>query len=121
MFNNITWQGYWITLALLSAGYYLVIYLLYYRNDFKIILPKKLQDHPSSTPSASSLVEKPSGQPSLFEENRNVSHPVDAEDRLVSSLMDELTAYFEEVIVHAYAFPVQHILPDSHQLCLHMT
>ena len=96
MFSNISWQGYWITLALISAGYYLVIYLLYYRNDFKIIIPKKLQNHSGNTSSAFSSVEKPSGQPSLFEENRNVLHPTDAEDRLVSSLMDELTAYFEE-------------------------
>jgi hypothetical protein len=97
MFNNISWQGYWITLALISAGYYLAIYLLYYRNDFKIILPKsKPQDHSGNSSLSFPSMEKPTLQPTLFEENEHVSHPADNEDHLVSSLMDELTAYFKE-------------------------
>jgi len=96
MFNNISWQGYWISLVLISTGYYLIIYLLYYRSDFKIIIPRKLGSHSGNTSTPFSSVEKPLGQPSLFEENISVLHSTDAEDRQVSSLMDELTAYFEE-------------------------
>jgi hypothetical protein len=78
MFNNISWQGYWTTLALISVGYYLVIYLVYYRIDFKL-----------------RLHQKPSGETvaSLF----NFSSPIEKSDeRLIDDFMDEVRAFFEQ-------------------------
>jgi hypothetical protein len=42
MINNISWQGYWMSIALLTGSYYLVILLLYYRNDFKYWLASSM-------------------------------------------------------------------------------
>lgn len=44
MFTHISWSSYFITIAILSAGYYLVIGYLYYRNDvLQLISPKKVE------------------------------------------------------------------------------
>ena len=40
MFTNISWQNYWTTLAVLMVVYYIIIYLLYFRNNFSFKLPK---------------------------------------------------------------------------------
>ncbi|HWJ29135.1 MAG TPA: hypothetical protein VNS32_21515, partial [Flavisolibacter sp.] len=57
MLHTISWQGYWTTLALITVGYYLAIYLLYFRKDFGIISYRKLIKAEEDTPLPSS--EKP--------------------------------------------------------------
>lgn len=99
MLNNISWQGYWTTLALLSAGYYLVIYLLYYRSDFKIIFPRKGQQRNSGDVFTAVInTGNPTTQPSSIQNDGNdfEKPPIDSEEGIVYHLMDEVTAYFEE-------------------------
>jgi hypothetical protein len=103
MVNNISWQGYWISIALLTAGYYLVIYLLYFRKDFSIEWnknPKSGKKCPLSslapdnaapytvTPEQSALFNNPV---ELQELARN---PIES---AVYACMDEVAAYLEEV------------------------
>ena len=78
---NISWQGYWIWLAVISAGYYLVIYLLYYRHDHKVWIHPKPYNSDGIVPASESII-----QPHVEK---------DAE-RLIDSCMDELNAFFEE-------------------------
>lgn len=102
MFNNISWQGYWITIALLTGGYYLVIYLLYFRKDFSIecsnrLKPKEesssLSIPPNSIASAIDAVQ----QPSRFDNSEEFqsSFP-DTIEHAVYACMDEINAYLEE-------------------------
>lgn len=119
MLNNISWQGYWVTLALLTAGYYLVVYLLYFRKDFKISLPGKagLPKSPSASPAVTSFL-KEQAQPSLFRDGETedeFSTPTDPTEQAVYACMDELTAYFEsakkaKVMKTEVLFAVQRIL-----------
>ncbi len=81
MINNISWQSYWIWLAVISTGYYLVIYLLYYRHDFKVWIHRK----PYYSDGIVSASES------------NIQPPVERDaERLIDSCMDELNAFFEE-------------------------
>ena len=100
MLNNITWQGYWATLALLSAGYYLVIYLLYYRNDFTV--PFKGHKDLVKSPTASHAINtflKEQVQPTLFDDDEGeddfATPSPGSEEGMVYACMDELSAYFE--------------------------
>ncbi|WP_121356762.1 hypothetical protein [Flavisolibacter nicotianae] len=102
MFNNISWQGYWITIALLTAGYYLVIYLLYFRKDFSIEWRKDskrneespfLSTSPDSAVSFSDAVQ----QSSLFDNFEEFQRPsADTIEHAVYTCMDEINAYLEE-------------------------
>lgn len=101
MFNAISWQGYWITLALLSSIYYAAILLLFFREDLKAWLHKKSnrvwqtapatqgpEPHASQTPV----------QPSLFGEDIAADFqapPAGSEEHRVYACMDELNAFFE--------------------------
>jgi hypothetical protein len=97
MFNNISWQGYWLSLALVSASYYLVVYLLYFRSDFKITLPRKIRPHhPGVVSSATATGSNPAHSSFLEKKESDFEMPPpDSEERVVYGLMDELTAYFE--------------------------
>ena len=81
MINNISWQSYWIWLAVISAGYYLIIYLLYYRHDFKAWIHPKPYNSDGIASASESIIQPPVEK--------------DAE-RLIDSCMDELNAFFEE-------------------------
>jgi hypothetical protein len=97
MFNTISWQGYWIALAFLSAAYYLAIYLLYFRNGFKISLPSKKGPRISESRIASQ-----SG-PAQSIDIGLTSHPEfqrpeqGTDEHVVYALIDEVAAYFNEV------------------------
>lgn len=95
MLNNITWQGYWVTLALLSAGYYLAIYVLYFRNDFKIAFPKRntLQKYSAASPAVAAVIEQQVQTPADQKEEGSV---MDINEGLVGACLDELNAYFDE-------------------------
>jgi hypothetical protein len=102
MFHTISWQSYWLTLALLLAGYYLAIYLLYYRSDFKIGLSRKSLGNSLSSPVPSNNREMQTDtmlQPSLFDKIEAPLLPtavVSTEEYLAEYCMDELSAFFEE-------------------------
>lgn len=100
MFNSISWQSYWLTLALLLAGYYLTIILLYYRSDFSVLLHRKSDTRtptdltPFPTESGVPTLES---QPSLFENDAPAEFErpqAGTEEHVVYSCMDELTAFF---------------------------
>jgi hypothetical protein len=104
MFNNISWQGYWTCIALLTGGYYLVVLLLYYRSDFKVLLRSKSLNH-FQTPELKIAHSKAVGkvleklQPPFLD---NITVPEfqtpleNSDESLVYACMDELNAFFEE-------------------------
>lgn len=100
MFNAISWQSYWLTLALLSAGYYGVIYLLYYRSDFKIWVHRRSSLDGAPFPGVATTQEGQPGsgnQPSLFEEDGSSDFQFPeggSAEAVVYNCMDELTAFF---------------------------
>lgn len=101
MFNNISWQGYWITIALLSAGYYLVVYLLYFRKAFKIEWSKQTSSLKSSLSSTAPDTQSPQQesvvQPALFEPSEEFGYPkVETIEHTVYACMDEINAYMLE-------------------------
>ena len=98
MLNNISWQGYWTTLALLTVAYYFFLYLRYFRSDVKAYLQrqKPATATPTAMPSVATFL-KEQVQPSLFpyEEDDEFATPADTTVQAVYACMDELTAYFE--------------------------
>src|SRR5687768_4566017 len=96
MFNNISWQGYWLTIALISAGYYLSIYLLYFRSDFKILIGRKTTS--DSFPIAgNSLLEKEAEQSEALNDSAEFEVPgKNSEEAIVYACIDELDAFFNE-------------------------
>jgi hypothetical protein len=81
MLNNISWQSYWITVAMISAGYYLLVLLLYFRKDLMLTLNSKKVG--SNHTSDLSLV--PTNIPEL-----------EREEVLAHACMDELKTFFDE-------------------------
>ena len=74
MIDNISWQSYWFTISLILAGYYLIIYLVYFRSDFSIKFHRSHQrDGRESIPNS----------------------PI-PEEHLFNTCLGELTAFFEE-------------------------
>lgn len=78
MFNNISWQSYWVALALVSTGYYLLISFIYYRGDFRQLLSKK---------------SSPTSNPAVISQNL-VSD--ETKERMLDSCMDEISAFFQK-------------------------
>jgi hypothetical protein len=74
MMNNIGWQSYWLTIALLCAGYYLVIYIIYFRNDFVLR----------------------SAKAGLKKSENSLAAELSPEEHLFNTCLNELTAFFEE-------------------------
>jgi hypothetical protein len=100
MFNNISWQGYWLCLVLISAGYYLVIYLLYFRNDFQIILNRQYRpqdNNPFDSSSSSKFKHQSHGQPLSVSESNEFETPDNGTDEgIVYACIDEMDAFFEQ-------------------------
>jgi hypothetical protein len=93
MFNSITWQGYWVSLALLTLAYYLIVYLFFYRGDFKISIPPRRDSNCPDLSTPSPVVQPPS----FGVQEKEVIDPVNTNpEGVVYALMDELVAYFEE-------------------------
>ncbi len=97
MFNNISWQGYWLTIALTSAGYYLSIYLLYFRNDFKILIGQKKTKSSFEIAGHSSPLDESLKQSELFNDSTEFELPdKNSEEAIVYACIDELDAFFNE-------------------------
>jgi len=97
MLNTISWQGYWLSIALSLAGYYLTVYLLYFRSDFKISLPPRRK-----SPNADAFLQPRSE--GVQETGIDFSHHPEfqkpdpgSDEHFVYALIDEVAAYFNEV------------------------
>ncbi|MBO9682082.1 MAG: hypothetical protein J7502_05345 [Flavisolibacter sp.] len=83
MFENISWQSYWTLIAVLSIGYYLTVYLLYFRKG----LANRFQTQNLS------VEDLPKTSPSTFiSDNENI----DKAELQAQSCLDEINAFFEE-------------------------
>ena len=97
MFNNISWQGYWLSIALLCAGYYLSIYLLYFRNDFKILIGRKTSEASFEMAPVSGPLKTTPGLSESDTEAEEFQNPVkNSEEAIVYACIDELDAFFNE-------------------------
>ncbi|MDQ3681602.1 MAG: hypothetical protein M3352_00850 [Bacteroidota bacterium] len=98
MINNISWQGYWISIALLTASYYLVLFLLYYRNEFKhLFSARQVERVPSAVPFETN--EKVVHQPQLFSgefSQASVNQEKPEVIAIEQALKDEVQAFFDE-------------------------
>jgi len=96
MLNTISWQGYWLSLALCLVGYYLTVYLLYFQSDFKISLPSKRK-----SPNSHAFLQPRSE--GVQEPGIDLSHHPEfqkpdpgSDEHVVYALIDEVAAYFNE-------------------------
>lgn len=91
MFSNISWQQYWSSVVIIILAYYLVIYLLYFRKGFALLLPSRRHEL-NLIPKG-----KEESQPSLFENDGLESKQMTAnnEEHIAYACMDELNAFFE--------------------------
>lgn len=97
MFNNISWQAYWTTLALVSASYYLVLYWIYFRSDLEAYWNRQASNSSSLTNTFPGTSTTENHQQSLFEPAGDFQHPPkESEEAVVYACMDELTAFFEQ-------------------------
>lgn len=87
MLNNISWQGYWTVLALFLTGYYLIIYLLYYRRDFSVSVSRALSRNNSSS-------ETVPFHPSSSTTQASIAH--ESQEYLFDSCLNELAAFFDQ-------------------------
>jgi hypothetical protein len=85
MFNNISWQDYFIFLAVSTALYCLVIYLLYFKNSSIT----NFQTKQGSFNTKQTSIDQPSG---LFDQD---SYGEKELQNTVYACMDELNAFFE--------------------------
>lgn len=94
MFNNISWQGYWTSIAIFTAGYYLSIYLLYFRRDFGILFPSGLsrgEEHSFDFGSSTK-----SNKTAISESEEFQTPDTDSQEAIVYACIDELDAFFNE-------------------------
>jgi hypothetical protein len=98
MFKGISWQGYWTTLALLTAGYYFVVYLRYFRKVFNPFARQQesAAAAPAVSPAVASFLQEQT-QGSLFpdtETQAEFSLPTEPQEQAVYACLDEVSAYF---------------------------
>ena len=93
MFNNISWQSYWTAIAITTTGYYLFIYLIYFRSSVGIIIQKKGKEDLDRL----SFIKKENQQPSLLdhEESDYPSFTEDEPEHVLYACMDELNALLD--------------------------
>ncbi|MGN6402706.1 MAG: hypothetical protein ACTHMD_19770 [Flavisolibacter sp.] len=89
MFSTISWQSYWQGLAITTAVYYIVVYLVYFRRDVALFLSRKVR--------GDTIVTKDS--PS--DENNIDSDLPEEQDRaeayMAYACIDEVKALFEQL------------------------
>lgn len=96
MFNTISWQSYWIAIALSSVLYYAMILWLYFRPDLYSWLSRKQQRlFRQNSGGQSASHGKGTVQPSLFGEVDFDSPAPGTNEHFVYACMDELNAFFE--------------------------
>ena len=91
MLQNISWQAYWVTLAITLLIYYSVVLVLFYRSSILERIYRKDTQNPDA-------------QPSFFQKGvtaSNTSKEPEA-DSVVPSLVSELHAFFQAAGPRAY-------------------
>jgi hypothetical protein len=97
MFNNISWQGYWLSIALLCAGYYLSIYLIYFRNDFKILIGRRKPEGSFQVADGATPLKNSQDLSEPYTDVEEFQLPdKNSEEAIVYACIDELDAYFNE-------------------------
>lgn len=86
MFNTISWQSYWITLAIFSVIYYLLIFFLYYGKDWS----QFFVDQPAIREKQSFLSLDEKEFPEFTEPSK------ESIESVVYACIDELNSFFEE-------------------------
>ena len=81
MFNTISWQGYWTFIGLALLGYYLSIYLLFFRRRRDLRLTRSVDNFFSGSNSI---------------ENKRSDSSMDIADQGAESCIDEINAFFDE-------------------------
>jgi hypothetical protein len=82
MFENISWQTYWTLVAVLSIGYYLAVYLLYFRKGLvgRFQTPNLSAENVTNTSPSSFIIDNES---------------IDKAGLQAQSCLDEINAFFE--------------------------
>jgi hypothetical protein len=88
MFNNISWQSYWTSIALIAAVYYLAVFLIYFKASFKAFLSLKNWSVNRETEGFTSPVQSDDSFPE--EKDR-------AEEFIVYACIDEIKALYEQL------------------------
>ena len=103
MFNSISWQSYWTTLACVLVIYYIVVYFSYYSGRLKGWIFGKLNDKSQRLASAILTVIKDNDetitevqQASLFEDETFQLPSDESKEYVVYNCVDELNALLEE-------------------------
>lgn len=91
MFNTISWQAYWMAIAFITAGYYGVVFLLYFRKNISF----------STGAGTAGTLRDSSTQSDHTSMNGTLanefSSPAEgSSEHLVYACMDEINAYIQE-------------------------
>lgn len=95
MFNTISWQSYWTFVALATAGYYLIVYLAFFRNTVVSVFQKNKNTQPGNE--SSMLQKEDQHQPTLFDQDNKAQADtaIGENEPILYACMDELNAFFE--------------------------
>lgn len=107
MINNISWGSYGIAVALISLGYYLVIYLLYFKSIFKLSVCLNQYERsqanifptPPSVQGEGKVAESMNEKTPLLEQQSGAiwQAPLqESKEYTVRALIDELQAFFAQ-------------------------
>ena len=99
MFDTVSWQGYGIVIFLLTVSYYLTIYLLYFRNDFKVSFRRgAISGNKNSYDFGSLSFIKDEVRTNVsLEDSEEFQTPVENNEKaVVYACIDELDAFFSE-------------------------
>jgi hypothetical protein len=89
MFNNISWQSYWTSIALMATIYYLVVFFIYFKADF--IASFSLKGWPISSRETKGFTSPVESDGSFLEEKDRT------EEFLVYACIDEIKALYEQL------------------------
>lgn len=100
MINNISWQGYWITLAITVSFYYAFVAFFYYKAELLHWFSNRM----SAKENHLSVANRVKGQTELFSPPALSEEDQDAPELppVVSSLIDEIQAFFEGTEANQY-------------------
>ena len=101
MLNNISWQGYWTTLAVLTVLYYGFVFIFIYRRALLQRLNNRLYNSPVTSDHTANAL-----SPQFRDSNANGSQFEEDEPAYlpsVRSLVDEVQALFESTEKNSYS------------------
>jgi hypothetical protein len=97
MIQNMSWHGYWTFMSLILFGYYLIVFLLYFRKAFASDRGYNNKFSHDSINRSVPLFDRDHHAKSVVAEAETQLTPgATAEETIVETCMDELTAFFEQ-------------------------